>query len=69
MIDRKYSDGAVWSNRIDCNDAPDGSEGGYDAHGNYITPNAMKEIVQGRRSLEAFAKRIRELEAVKAEEK
>ena len=47
-IDREYSTGAVWDNSIDLDDASDGSEGGYDRHGNFIIANAMTELVQLR---------------------
>lgn len=33
------------NNTIDSGDEEDGSDGGYDAHGNYIIPDAMREIV------------------------
>jgi hypothetical protein len=37
-----------YHNTISYGDAPDGSEGGYDAHGNYIIPAAMMEIIELR---------------------
>ena len=55
-MDRKYSDPTIWDNSIDSDDKPDGSEGGYDRHGNYIISAAMQEIV-------ALRKRIAELKA------
>jgi hypothetical protein len=47
-VDRKFSNGSDWDNSIDWDDASDGSEGGYDRHGNFITANAMMEIVKLR---------------------
>ena len=41
-----------YHNTISYGDAPDGSEGGYDAHGNYIIPAAMMEIVELREALQ-----------------
>ena len=43
--ERKFSTPFEWRNSIDWDDAPDGSEGGYDRHGNFIIPEAMKELV------------------------
>jgi hypothetical protein len=47
-VDRKYSNGSDWDNSIDYDDEPDGSEGGYDRHGNFIIANAMVELVKLR---------------------
>jgi hypothetical protein len=41
-------------NTIDLDDALDGSEGGYDAHGNRIVADAMREIVALRHALYAL---------------
>jgi len=38
-------------NTIDHGDAADGSEGGYDAHGNFIICDAMREIIELRKQL------------------
>lgn len=51
MTDRKYSDGTIWDNSIDRDDAPDGSEGGYTLNGNYIVPEAMMEIIDLRKQM------------------
>ena len=40
-----------YHNTVSYGDAPDGSEGGYDAHGNYIIPAAMMEIVELREAI------------------
>lgn len=50
-IDRQYSDPSLWNICIDRDDAPDGTEGGYDRYGNYVPPAAMVEIVRYRRAL------------------
>lgn len=47
-IDRKFSNGSDWDNSIDCDDASDGSVGGYDRHGNFIIANAMMELIKLR---------------------
>ena len=64
MMDRKYSDPTIWDNSIDSDDKPDGSEGGYDRHGNYIIPAAMQEIVTLREALEHACKYVPELATV-----
>ncbi len=40
-----------WGNTIDSDDAEDGSEGGYDAHGNSIPSGAMMELLELRAAL------------------
>lgn len=50
-MDRKYSDPNIWDNSIDCDDAPDGSDGGYTKNGYYILPPAMRELVRLRAEL------------------
>jgi hypothetical protein len=62
--DRKFSNGTDWDNSIDCDDASDGSDGGYDRHGSPINANAMKELVQLRMEtsgLRAENERLREV--------
>jgi hypothetical protein len=50
---------APWQdfNTIDHDDALDGSEGGYDAHGNRIVPDAMREIAALRHALYSLRSR------------
>lgn len=45
---REMSIGTIWDNSIDWDDAEDGSDGGYDRHGNFINVSAMAEIVRLR---------------------
>ena len=45
QVDRKYSTPEIYDNSIDYDDEPDGSDGGYDRHGNFIIPSAMKELI------------------------
>ena len=61
-MDRKFSDGTVWDNSIDYDDAPDGSEGGYTKHGSYICAPAMTEIIELRKKSESQQARIEALE-------
>ena len=61
-MDRKFSDGTVWDNSIDYDDAPDGSEGGYTKHGNYICAPAMTEIIELRKKSESQQALIEALE-------
>jgi hypothetical protein len=51
MIDRKYSDGTIWPVSIDCDDDPDGNDGGYDSHANYVIPEAMWDCWLGMQEI------------------
>lgn len=46
--ERRFSNGTDWENSVDCDDASDGSDGGYDRHCRPINSNAMKELIQLR---------------------
>jgi hypothetical protein len=56
----------MYDNTVEGDDAPDGSEGGYDEHGNYIAPAAMMEIVDLRDEVARLKERalLLELESV-----
>ena len=54
-------------NTIDADDAQDGSEGGYDRHGNYIVSAAMKEIVGLRNRITEIEAAVKELEREKTD--
>jgi hypothetical protein len=49
---RRFSDPAKYDISIDWDDDPDGSDGGYDGHGNFIAPPAMMEIIELRAHIE-----------------
>lgn len=66
MSDRKYSDPMVYDNSIDSDDEPDGSSGGYDRHGNYIIPSAMKELVTLRQQLAELREAVHEAQEIYA---
>ena len=63
-MDRKYSDGTIWENSINWDDASDGSEGGYDRHGNYIVQAAMEELVKLRKKNDELSQEISRLKLV-----
>lgn len=66
-IDRRFSDPMVYDVSIDHDDAPDGSDGGYDRRGNYINPDAMKELVHLRSENAQLQKRAEAAELETAE--
>lgn len=43
--ERKFSNGEIWDVSVDWDDPSDGSEGGYDSHGNFVVPQAMSELI------------------------
>lgn len=57
--ERKFSDPMQWGVSIDLDDEPDGSEGGYDSHGNYVPPEAMNELVTLRATVAYLVDRLR----------
>lgn len=57
--DRRLSDPMKYDISIDSDDASDGSDGGYGLHGNYIPPEAMKEIVSLRARVERLEEALR----------
>lgn len=63
LKEREFSDGSIWDVSIDFDMAADGSEGGYDSHGNYVVPEAMTEIVQLRMANYCLRKSLSDLEA------
>jgi hypothetical protein len=47
-------------NTIDWDDDPSGSDGGYTRNGGFITPDAMREIVELRAKIEELERDLKE---------
>jgi len=61
-MDRKYSDPTIWDNSIDADDDPAGGDGGYDSKGNFVTPRAMRELIELREEIESLRAKLAEAE-------
>jgi hypothetical protein len=60
LKEREFSDGTIWDVSIDFDMAADGSEGGYDSHGNYVVPEAMMELVMLRDTVATLGQMLEE---------
>lgn len=62
--ERKFSDPHQWAVSINWDDEPDGSNGGYDSHGNYVVPEAMMELVMLRETVYNLSQQLEEASAL-----